>query len=207
MTTRISPRPIVVASQNIHKVEELRHMFGEGPWRLCALTEFPQVTLPPETGLTFAERAAQKAEAVTAATGAWALGDDSGLIVDILGDRPGVISARYAGVPADDARNNARLLADLINVSLGSRAARFVCVLAFARPGASTCCVRGSCDGVIATEPRGAHGFGYDPLFLVPELGRTFAELTSEEKHRVSHRARAAHAMRKIVLELSGMDA
>lgn len=193
---------IIVASNNPHKVEELRQLLGDGPWTLTAFSECPGVTVPPETGLTFAANAVLKAEAVATQTGAWTLADDSGLVVDILGGMPGVISARYAGPEHDDARNNARLLADLMNVSPDSRAARFVCVLALARPGHPTRCVQGTCEGVIASEPRGTNGFGYDPLFFCPDLGRTMAELTPSEKNRLSHRAHAARHMRKILLEL-----
>lgn len=192
---------IIVASNNPHKVEELRQLLGDGPWTLTALSEHSGVTVPPETGLTFAANAVFKAEAVAAQTGAWTLADDSGLVVDILGGMPGVISARYAGPEHDDARNNARLLADLINVSPDSRAARFVCVLALARPGHATRCVQGTCEGIIAAEPRGTNGFGYDPLFFCPDLGRTMAELTPSEKNRLSHRAHAARQMQKILLE------
>lgn len=194
---------IIIATANPHKVEELRHLLGDGPWSLTALSEHSGVTVPPETGLTFAANAVLKAEAVATQTGEWALADDSGLVVDILGGMPGVISARYAGPEHDDARNNARLLADLINVSPASRAARFVCVLALARPGHPTRCTRGTCDGIIASEPRGTNGFGYDPLFFCPDLGRTLAELTPSEKNHLSHRAHAARHMRKILLELA----
>lgn len=195
-------RPLIIASQNRHKVAEMQLLLGEGLWTLQSLNEYPSITVPPETGLTFAANAVLKAEAVATQTGEWALADDSGLVVDILGGRPGVISARYAGTEQDDARNNARLLADLINVSPDGRAARFVCVLALARPGHPTRCVQGTCDGVIASEPRGTNGFGYDPLFVLPDLGRTMAELTPAEKNHHSHRAHAARHMRKILLEL-----
>ncbi len=195
-------REIIVASGNPHKVTELSTLLGQGPWRLMPLSDYPHVQLPPETGLTFAANAALKADAVAAQTQAWVVADDSGLVVDTLNGLPGVISARYAGPAQNDANNNARLLADLVNVSPECRAARFVCVLALARPGLPTRFATGACEGIIASEPRGTRGFGYDPLFLLPEHGRTMAELTPEEKHQISHRGHAARALRKILLEL-----
>ncbi len=193
---------IILATHNLHKCQELAALLGDGPWRLQTLEHFPDVTLPPETGATFEENATIKAQAVCAATGAWAIGDDSGLMVDALGGAPGVYSARYAGVPCHDARNNERLLLDLINVAPNERSARYVCVLALARPGAPICLVRGACEGVIASVPRGQGGFGYDPLFFLPEHHHTMAELSPEEKNRISHRARAAEKLQKILGDL-----
>jgi XTP/dITP diphosphohydrolase len=144
-----------------------------------------------ETGATFAENARLKAEAFAAASGRPVLADDSGLEVDALGGEPGVRSARYGGPGLDDTGRVALLLDRLRGVPEGSRAARFVCVLALAMPGRETLVFEGSVDGLIATEPRGSGGFGYDPVFFYAPAGRTFAELRAEEKAMVSHRGKA----------------
>ncbi len=180
---------IVIATRNPHKLQELREILG-GPgleWR--SAIDFPDLPDVEEDGETFEANAVKKAEALSRATGTWALADDSGLEVDALGGAPGVRSARYAGEPADYAANNARLLRDLAGAS--DRRARFRCVLALAGPGFRTATVEGSCEGHIAEAPRGAMGFGYDPLFVPDGHTATFAELPPEAKHRISHRGRA----------------
>lgn len=191
-----SSQRIILATHNAHKVIELHAMLDAVAVEILSLRAFPAVQLPPETGDTFAANAALKADAVCAATGAWALADDSGLCVAALADAPGVYSARYAGEPtgdarADDARNNDKLLHALTRVSPEQRGATFVCVLALARPHVATIFFEGRVEGVITTAPRGAHGFGYDPLFFVPSLEKTFAELNAEEKSKISHRGAA----------------
>lgn len=193
---------LILATRNPHKVQELQALLGEGAWPLHSLDAYPHVQLPPETGFTFEANAMIKAEAVARAIGSWALADDSGLMVDALGGAPGVYSARYAGEPSNDRRNIARVLADLCNVSLAQRSARYVAVLALAHPDHATRWVHGECAGLIATAPRGQGGFGYDPIFYLPDRGQTMAELAPAEKHQLSHRARAAEHMRKILLEL-----
>jgi len=153
---------------------------------------------------TFAGNAAKKAREVAAATGLPALADDSGLEVDALGGAPGVWSARYAGPGAGDAANNARLLAALHGVPAARRTARFRSVLALADPagplGTEVITADGSCEGVVLDSPRGTFGFGYDPLFLIPELGQTFAEFGVGTKGELSHRARAMQAIRPRLL-------
>jgi XTP/dITP diphosphohydrolase len=159
--------------------------------------------LPPveEDQPTFADNAAKKAASAARASALWALADDSGLEVEALGGAPGVLSARYAGQPADDARNNERLLRELSGLPAERRAARFVCALALARPdGTIALLLSGEARGRILASPRGRSGFGYDPLFLFdepgqPGAGRTFAELSSAEKSAVSHRGRALRAL------------
>jgi XTP/dITP diphosphohydrolase len=146
----------------------------------------------PETGHTYEENAVQKALCYARHIGAPAFADDSGLEVDLLGGAPGVDSARYAGPGASDAQNRARLLRELA----GRRSpARFVCVIALAAPGRRPATFRGVVEGVVLDHERGAGGFGYDPLFFYPPLGRTFAELPAEEKFSVSHRGRAFRAL------------
>jgi XTP/dITP diphosphohydrolase len=148
----------------------------------------------PETGASFEENARQKALCYAAAVGDLVFADDSGLEVDLLGGAPGIYSARYAGENAGDAENRARLLREL-----GGRraAARFVCVIAVARPGEVLAAFRGDVEGVILDSERGELGFGYDPLFYYPPLGRTFAEMTAEEKFACSHRGQAFREMTK----------
>jgi XTP/dITP diphosphohydrolase len=158
------------------------------------------IAIPPvdEDGATFEANAIKKAKSACAASGMAALADDSGLEVDVLGGAPGVHSARYAGGDGhDDAANNRKLLAELGGVPDDLRTARFRCVLALVTPDGNVVTTAGSVEGRIAHIPRGDNGFGYDPLFLVAEIpGKTMAELDSDEKNRISHRARAMHAMR-----------
>ncbi len=187
----------MLATTNPGKVREYRALLGVLPVRLVGLDE-TGLAQGPETGATFAENAAQKARHAAAGSGLVALADDSGLEVDGLGGAPGVRSARYAGEAADDEANRRRLIRELAAVPVERRTARFRCAVAIARPGAGEggepevlALVEGTCEGVALTEPRGAHGFGYDPLFLLPERGLTLAELPPEEKNRLSHRARA----------------
>jgi XTP/dITP diphosphohydrolase len=176
---------MVLASTNAHKLEELSAMLAGYTFALGPKLEVE------ETGSTFAENALIKARAFLAATGKPALADDSGLAVDALGGRPGVYSARYA--PTDRERI-AKLLGELEGVA--DRGAAFICAMALALPDGRVIAVEGRCAGVITDGPRGVGGFGYDPIFLVPGLGRTFAELTAEEKNRVSHRALAVAALK-----------
>ena len=192
---------VVLATSNEGKLAELRALFGDLPLELLGLSavvgEQPQVT---EYGSTLEANAIIKARAACAATGLYALADDSGLEVDALGGRPGVRSARFAHERATDAENNAALLRELEEIEDTGRKARFRCVLALASPWDPDHVelAEGSCEGLIARAPRGSGGFGYDPLFIVPELqGRAMAEISEDEKNEVSHRARAARSMRE----------
>ena len=160
-------------------------------------------SLPPETGTTFAENAAVKALAGANQTGLLTLADDSGLEVEALGGAPGVRSARFAGEPASDQRNRQALLEALSGVPANRRAARFVCAVALARPGQIVAEAEGRCEGAIAFSPAGRHGFGYDPIFLLPD-GRTMAELAPAEKDRVSPRAVAYRGVLPAVLRELG---
>ncbi|MDQ3694274.1 MAG: RdgB/HAM1 family non-canonical purine NTP pyrophosphatase [Chloroflexota bacterium] len=152
------------------------------------------VTLPEETGATFAENAALKAIAASAQSGLLTLADDSGLEVAALGGDPGVRSARYAGVPPSDDKNRAALLAALRQVPAAARQARFVCAVSLARGGTLMAEAEGICVGIIASAPAGLNGFGYDPLFQLAD-GRAMAELPATEKNEISHRARAYRAI------------
>lgn len=190
---------LIVASQNRHKVQEIKELttsLGVEVVGLAELGDFPPVV---EDGATFQANAAKKAQETAKLVGEWVLADDSGLEVDALGGAPGVYSARFAGEQADDARNNQLLLEKLVQVPLEGRGAQFRCVMALASPEGELKFSEGICRGLIGFEPKGEHGFGYDPLFIVPELGRTFAELAPEEKNKISHRSRAMQGMREVI--------
>jgi len=190
-STAITTR-IVLATENQGKLAELRALVGPGI-EVIGLGEL-DLTLPEETGSTFAENAIVKAQTVTDATGLVALADDSGLEVDALDGAPGIYSARYAGEAHDDAANRAKLLAELAEVPAEQRSARFVSVIALVSPGEEPVTVRGTVEGTITFAERGTGGFGYDSLFELAN-GKTLAELSSEEKNAISHRG---HAMRQI---------
>ena len=164
-----------------------------------ALGEFPGAALPDETDDSYRGNALLKARAAARLTNAWALGDDSGIEVDALGGAPGARSARYGGPGLDDAGRCARLLEALAGVPPEKRAARFRCVIALADPAGREHVAEGVVEGVIAEAPRGTHGFGYDPVFYYPPLGRTFGELRPSEKARVDHRGRAVRAARRFL--------
>jgi len=182
---------LVLASRNRKKLAELEAILGDCAVRVRPVDACPGVPEVEETGATFAENATLKAETVSAATGAPALADDSGLCVDALDGAPGVWSARFAGEEADDAANNRLLLERLRDVPPEERTAHYVCSIALAVPGQPTAVVEDRCEGRILDAPRGDGGFGYDPLFLSTDLGQTFAEADPDAKHRVSHRGRA----------------
>lgn len=184
---------IRLASTNAHKLEELQALFadGAGGWRFAG----PPAPLEvEETGTTFVENALLKAQAGAAAFGGPCLADDSGLVVEALDGRPGVYSARYAAT--DEARIE-KLLGELAGFPEARRGAAFVCAMALAWPDGRTITVEGRCEGRIADRPSGRGGFGYDPVFFVPEVGLTFAELDPARKNVISHRARAAARLRE----------
>lgn len=185
-------RSIVIASSNAGKIREIRRALRDVPADLVVREDLPDVV---EDGATFAENARKKAVAAAKHTGLWALADDSGLEVDALGGAPGVHSARWSGEGA--AGNNAKLLARLAGVPQEARTARFRAVVAVAAPDGSLVAeAQGCCEGRIGFELRGTGGFGYDPLFVVPDLGRTMAELGPDEKDAISHRGRALRELR-----------
>ena len=182
---------IVLATQNQGKVKELKKLLEQTSVQLLSLTDFPHIPEVVEDGLTFRENAIKKAQQISRATGLIAIADDSGLEVDFLGGKPGVHSARYAGPQRCDADNNHKLLNQLANVPQDQRTARFCCVIAVAAPSGVVETADGICPGVIAFAPQGTGGFGYDPLFYVPEYNCTFAELSLEIKNKISHRGKA----------------
>jgi XTP/dITP diphosphohydrolase len=193
-----------MATRNPGKIRELAALLQDSGVKLLSLADFPKLPEIPEEGATFADNAATKAIEVARLTGHPALADDSGLMVDALGGSPGVFSARYAQDrtsprPPTDADNWGKLLDELKNVPQGQRGARFVCELALAWPDGRLLRARGECAGVIAFEPQGESGFGYDPVFWVPEYAATMAQLGPEIKNKISHRAQALAAFKDLV--------
>ncbi len=184
-------RVLVIATRNQGKIREIRAMLGGLDFEVRSVADYPGLPEVEEGGATFAENAAIKALAVAGFTGCLSLADDSGLEVEALGGLPGVRSARYAGDEATDEANNAKLLDALKGVPAGERTARFSCVMALALPDRLLASFEGVCEGRIGFRSQGTNGFGYDPLFEVSGMGRTMAELTLEEKNRLSHRAKA----------------
>lgn len=181
----------VVASTNNGKIKEIKKVLQDTPFDVISMTEAGFNDEIEETGSTFEENALIKAQAVAAKVNAIVMADDSGLEVDALKGAPGVYSARYAGEGANDKDRNMKLLKELESTPDDKRQARFVSAIAVVMPGGRNFVVRGTCEGIIAREPSGDNGFGYDPLFYMPEFGATMAEITIDEKNKVSHRGRA----------------
>ncbi len=196
----LRPKTVVLATRNKGKLREFHTLLAKQQCELIGLQQAGIDRDHEETGATFSENARLKALAYSLDTDLPVLADDSGLEVAALGGRPGVHSARYAGPDADDRKRVERLLAELACTE-GPRDARFVCVLALAQRGALLLEAAGAARGIIAAGPRGHNGFGYDPIFLVPELEQTFAELSQEEKNLISHRARAVEALFRLFAE------
>ena len=192
-----APAPLLVATRNEHKLGELREILA--PTELLPLPE--SVQLPPEQGESFGANALVKARAAAAATGIDSIADDSGIVATALGDRPGVYSARYAGPEADDECNLKKLLEELEGER--DRSVAYVCAIAYVAAEGGELVVEARCEGRLGYEPRGRGGFGYDPCFLPDDTGpddqRTMAELSPEEKHRISHRGRAARELRELL--------
>jgi len=192
-------RELVLATRNRHKGEELAALLSDLGIGIRTLDEFPEVPEVIEDGETCEANAIKKARAVSKATGLMAVADDTGLEVDALGGRPGVYAARYAGEHATYEANWRKLLQELSGVPRNRRTARFMTVAAMASPSGEVQVTTGQLEGVISEQPAGAKGFGYDPVFFVPELGKTLAQLSAEEKNRISHRAKALAQVREIL--------
>jgi XTP/dITP diphosphohydrolase len=195
---------LLLATNNAGKVREYRDILGDLPIELVTPAEIGLDLEVEETGTTYEENARLKALAFAQASGLIALADDSGLEVDALGGDPGMRSHRYAR--GGDADRYHLLLERLQGVPVEERTARFRCVAAVATPAGEVYTVEGICPGVIIDDPRGTGGFGYDPVFLLPELGRTMAELAPQEKNRRSHRGRAGQTARPLLLRLLVQD-
>ncbi|MGC8838060.1 MAG: XTP/dITP diphosphatase [Anaerolineae bacterium] len=194
---------LLIATHNPGKVRELRALLGDLPLELTWPGELGLDLQVEESGASFEENARLKALAYARASGLWTLADDSGLEVDALGGAPGVHSARYGGPGASDVDRYRLLLERMAGVPEGQRQARFRCVVALASPQGQVWTAEGRVEGVVAREPRGENGFGYDPVFYMPDLGCTMAELPQEQKNRLSHRARAVEAIRPLLERLA----
>lgn len=193
-------RQLLIATSNEGKLREIFGLLDGLVENVISLSHVRGIILPHETGQSFEENALIKARHAATEAGIPALADDSGLEVDILGNRPGVYSARYAGDGATDEKNNEKLLDELKGVSFELRTARFVSSIACCYPDGTCLTFAGVLSGVILDHPRGEQGFGYDPLFLVPEYGKTLAELPLEVKNHISHRARAFAAFKEYLV-------
>ncbi|MGX7262703.1 ribonuclease PH [Enterococcus crotali] len=189
-------KTIVIATRNPGKAKEFTKIFAEKGYHVKTLLDYPELPDVEETGKTFEENARLKAETIATLIKQPVLADDSGLIVDALDGRPGIFSARFAGEPTNNAANNAKLLHELTGIPKEKRTATFHCTLVFAAPDKESLVVEGDWLGEIGTIPRGDHGFGYDPLFFVPEEQKTAAELSDERKNEISHRGKAVAKLR-----------
>ena len=194
---------VVIATSNRHKVEEIKTALDFPGWEFLTLSQVISYPEPEEDADTFAGNALIKARAAHEATGMAALADDSGLVVDALDGRPGVYSARYAGVHGDDAANNAKVLAELEGVPDEQRTGRFVCALAFVDENGNEITVEGAVEGRIGYELRGSEGFGYDPMFMPEAFGfeKSLAEVSQDEKNVISHRGNALRILKEKLSE------
>jgi XTP/dITP diphosphohydrolase len=193
----------VLATRNQDKVREIKHILADVPVELVSLDDFPLVQSAVEDGTTFEENAIKKALHVWEETGLAALADDSGLEVDALDGEPGVMSARFAGEPVSYEANNAKLVELLRGLPEEKRKARFVCVAVLVSPKGKMVLQRGEVKGIIIEKPRGTGGFGYDPVFYLPRLKKTVAELDEETKNEMSHRAKAFTALKPFIAALA----
>jgi len=189
-------RTLVIGTRNRGKFREIAAILAPLDLDLVPLDAFGDVPAVAETGDTFEANARAKALGYARATGRWVLADDSGLEVDVLGGAPGVRSARWGGEEGNDALNNRALLDALAEYPPDAWTARFRCVMALASPERVLAVTEGTCEGVITATPAGSNGFGYDPHFFLPDLGKTAAQLAPDEKNRISHRGRALAAMK-----------
>lgn len=188
---------IVIASKNKGKIEEIKDMLSDLPLEILSLNHYPSAPDVEENGRTFLENALLKGQAISDFTGMPVLADDSGLEVDYLGGGPGILSARYAGADATDEENNQKLLMALKDVPDPQRGATFRCALVLYLPHGEYQAFEGRWRGRIGDEFRGGYGFGYDPLFYLPEEGKTVAEITAVEKNKLSHRSQAVQELKK----------
>lgn len=188
---------LILASKNAHKAKEMQAILGDGV-ELVTLDKTKAADIDVvEDGTTFEENAIKKATEIMEATGLATIADDSGLCVDALDGRPGIYTARFAGENPTDDENISKLIAELDGVETENRTARFVCVIALAIPGEEVKTYRGECEGRILTEKRGENGFGYDPVFYVPEYEKSMAELPAQVKNSISHRFRALNKLKE----------
>ena len=198
---------LLVATGNQGKLREIRRLLDGSGVEVVGLDQYPDASEVVEDGTTFEANARKKALEMARFSGCLTLADDSGLVVEALSGAPGVHSARYAGEQGNDAANNAKLLTELAGVADGDRHAAFHCVMALATPAGGCRCFSGTVSGKILRVARGEGGFGYDPLFMVPEYGKTMAELPLDIKNRISHRGNALRQVIPVLQELAAKDA
>lgn len=184
-------KELLVATGNMGKLAEIRELLRDAVETFYSMDDFPDIPKVIEDGATFAENALKKGKSASRATGKPVIADDSGLEVDALGGEPGVLSARFAGEQATDSANNDKLIKAIAGLPVEKRTAAFRCVVALCLPDGACRTFTGSLHGILLSYPRGEGGFGYDPLFLVPEYGQTLAELSMEVKNAISHRGKA----------------
>lgn len=187
---------LVVATKNKKKLAEVKTLLKDFGLKISSLADYKNLPRIIENGKSFQENAVKKAVKIAAATGKLTLGEDSGLCVDALGGDPGVYSARFSGKNKDDRQNNLKLLKLLKGLPLSKRKAHYVCAVALANKNGLIGVVEGRCNGLIGFELKGRHGFGYDPLFVIPKHRKTFGELDERIKHKLSHRYRALKKIR-----------
>ena len=192
---------VVLATRNQGKIREFQKRFSEIGWEVIPIADIADIPEPEETGTTFRENALQKARYYAEAVNLPVLSDDSGIIADVLGNEPGVYSARYAGVHGNDEANNQKLVEVLRPYRGEARRGPYMCVIAVVWPDGREITAEGRCNGIIRDFYKGTGGFGYDPLFYLPEFGKTMAELSMEEKNKISHRGKAVDAMLKKLKE------
>jgi XTP/dITP diphosphohydrolase len=190
---------IIIATKNKGKAQEFEKLFQPLGLSVKTLLDFPELDDVEETGTSFEENAVLKAETISKRLGLKVLADDSGLEITALEGRPGIYSARYAGNEKNDEENIDKILAELEDVPEAERSARFCCALALAEPGKQTIVVFGTCEGIILRERRGTNGFGYDPVFYVENEKKAMAELSSEKKNEISHRAMAIKKLEDVL--------
>lgn len=199
-------KEVIIATKNSGKAKEFERIFNAKGIEVKTLLDFPEIEDVEETGTTFEENAKIKSETIANLLGKMVIADDSGLEIDALEGRPGVYSARYAGLQKNDEDNIDKVLSELNGVPENERTARFRCVLAVSHPGKKTETYAGACEGRILTERRGTNGFGYDPIFYVKAKGKAMAELSPEEKNTISHRAMAIKKLEENITLNIGLD-
>jgi XTP/dITP diphosphohydrolase len=190
---------IIVATKNKKKLREIKEIWEGLDLKITSLADYPNSPRIIENGKTFQENAQKKALKIAHFTGKLTLGEDSGLCVDVLGGKPGIYSSRFSGKDKDDAKNNLKLLKLLSGMPFKQRKAHYTCAVALADKNGLIATVEGKCRGYIGFELRGGSGFGYDPLFVIPQYQKTFAELGPAIKHQLSHRYRALEKARKVL--------
>lgn len=194
---------LIIATKNRGKLEEIKALLKDLDVKISSLADLHNIPEIVEDGKTFLENARKKAQITAKAAGKWVLADDSGLAVDALHGAPGVNSARFAGKQGDYDSNNSKLLHEMDKIPDGKRKAHFICVAVLLSPEGKEWSVEERCDGEIIRELRGAKGFGYDPLFFIPTMEKTMAELNMDEKNKISHRGKAFRKIKEIIKKLT----